>query len=139
MDYLIVSKGDNEMIETIDLQAGILIRYTSGLNSENYVAAKQSGLQIKFSIVLIEGTYYIGINGEHLVDYKKFVTFKNIEQDNTREHPSVRIRWGQGECIVLNMCDTELMNVMIHKIQDVMKSKIGVMYTAMYYIKKILI
>jgi hypothetical protein len=65
-------------LETVEISDGILIRHTSGINCENYIIAHQTNGQVRFSIFKIDGVWFISINGEHVIDYKKFADITSI-------------------------------------------------------------
>jgi hypothetical protein len=138
MDYLYINKADgvcSDSIEIIEMGDNILLRHTTGVNSENYILAQQNGLQVKFSVVDIEGMYYVSINNEHVLDYKKFMLFecvKNIGRDTV-------IEYVYTDDIVIKNCNVFLIHKMIDILQDNLKKKIGMFYNIKYYMKSILV
>lgn len=138
MDYLYINKtsGDyTDTIETIELGENVLSRHTSGYNSDNYTLAQQNGSQVKFSVVKIESMYYVSINNEYVLDYKKFMMFDRISYTGK----DTVIYYMYMPCIVVKGCDVSMVNKMISILQDNIKQKIGFLYNIKYYIKSILV
>lgn len=130
MDYLYVEKG--QVIETVEFCNQILVRYNSGINSENYTIIKPSGHKLVFAIIKLNDVYYISINNKHVVDYKKFSNIKSIISINDVvciENTSV------GK-IMIEECSLDLVQCMMEIIHTFVKSKIGLMYHIKYFVNR---
>lgn len=112
MDYLIIDeiknkKGQNitQIKETHDT---LIIKQYTGINSDNFVIKKANGNVLNFSFFKLNGIFYININNEHILDYKKFTKIQLISCIEEGFTESVKINnLFFGEIIIKN-CDTEI-------------------------------
>ena len=78
-EYLIIdtgvtSSGDTiSKIRSFDDNGKIFIKQYSGVNTDNFVISKADGKKVSFSFFTTNGIYYINLNGEHIMDYNKFI------------------------------------------------------------------
>lgn len=134
-EYLIVNqyvtKDGDTKLEYGNYDGKILFRQTIGLNSDVYILNNHN-YELKFSISKINNVYYININGQHLIDYKKF-TIETITDSILTG--SVKITGIFGEIIIEN-CDTILFKKMLKIIDEILKPKMHFFYNLSYYSKR---
>lgn len=125
-----LSKKGEDITEFRELDGKIVIKYFTGVNTENYILKKHNK-KIEFSFFKINGIYYVNINGNHIIDYKKF---SNGIQQISNLSDSVIIRnYYFGE-ILLNNCDAELVYKALQIMKDWIKGKNSFLKNIWYYI-----
>lgn len=124
-EYLLIDsfknkKGD-DTTEFQECDGRMIIKQYSGINTENFVVKKMDGKQLKFSFFKINGIHYIDINGEHIIDYKRFVHIQQIS--NVKDLDGVKIKNSIVGDIVIHNCDTEIFRKSLDVMQRHMKIK----------------
>lgn len=99
-------KHDNIITEFIETDGKILIKHFNGVNTDNYILKKSSGKRLQFSLFKLNGIYYVNINGEHIIDYRKFINIQSII--NNSENNSICIKNIYIGKLTIQECDTEL-------------------------------
>lgn len=132
IDYLKVDKSKNkkgeDTIQFKEYDGKLLIKQYSGINTDNFIIKKTEGLEIRFSFIKLNGIYYVSINGEHIIDYKRFVKIEQISKiENTEEQDKniekIKIKNTYIGDIIINNCDTELIQKALTIMTDYMKNK----------------
>jgi len=160
-DYLIVKNYKNnkgkKINEFIEYDGKLTIKYYNGINSKNFIITKEYigddnnkntecekhklislslislSLSLSFSISKLYNIYYININGDHLIDYKKFIKIQQISKIET-DIPSIKIKgYYFGEIIITN-CDTEIFHKALSIINDYMKKNKNIINDIIYFI-----
>lgn len=111
-NYLMIDqvKNNDEITELKEYLGKLIIKQYSGIGTDNFVIKKFDGKKISFSFFKINGIHYININGEHILDYRKFVNIQKISKieknDNTSD--SIEIRNSFIGNLVIHNCDIEI-------------------------------
>jgi hypothetical protein len=122
-EYLLIdkiqnNKGEN-MMELKECEGKLIIKQYSGINTDNFVIKKLDGKKISFSFFKINGIFYVNINGEHIIDYKKFVNIQQVsKQENNIQVKNTFI----GDIIIYN-CDVEIFSKSLSIMNKFMKNK----------------
>jgi hypothetical protein len=121
-------ENDNKVITNDENK--IIIRHYSGINTENFQLKKANGKRIQFSIFKLNGMYYVNINGEHIMDYRRFISIQSITNDNT----DVKIQNVYiGELKIVN-CDIDLVKKSLIIMAEWMKKNVSWLNYIMYVI-----
>lgn len=129
VDKHVTRKGE-DITELREKDGKIVIKHFSGINTDNYVLKKQNKT-ITFSFFKINGIYYVNINGNHIIDYKKFA--KGIQQISNLTDCVIIRNYYFGE-IVLQDCDAELVYKALNIMKDWIKEKTSFLNNILYYI-----
>lgn len=134
-NYLIIDKSKNkkgeETTEFKEHDGKLLIKQYSGINTDNFVIKKIDGKKFNFSFFKLNGIYYININGDHIIDYKRF---RNIQQISKIDETSIKIKnLHIGEIIIEN-CDTEIFKRGLLIMTDYMKTKSNYIHDFMSFV-----
>lgn len=117
-DYLIVdnhiTKNGKVTTESKECDGKILVKQFTGVNSENFIVKKVNGKELAFSFCKLNGVYYVNLNGQHMIDYKKFVNIQSVCNCND----DVRLKNVYVGEIVLQNCDVEI----FHRALEVMNA-----------------
>lgn len=111
-NYLMIDqvKNNDEITELKEYLGKLIIKQYSGIGTDNFVIKKFDGKKISFSFFKINGIHYININGEHILDYRKFVNIQKISKiekdDNTSD--SIEIKNSFIGNLVIHNCDIEI-------------------------------
>lgn len=126
-DYLLINKFTNkkgeESTKLEEYEGALIIKQYSGINTDNFIIKKFDGKKINFSFFKVNGIYYININGEHMIDYKRFVNIQqisNIEIDNKQAIKLKNLHIGD---IIIYNCDTEIFQKALTVMDNYMKNK----------------
>jgi hypothetical protein len=137
-NYLVIDKYKNKRGEdTTELkehEGKLIIKQYSGINSDNFVIKKFDGKKISFSFFKLNGIYYVSINGDHIIDYKKFVNIQQIskiEQDNI---VAVKIKNAYIGDITINNCDPEIFHKALNVMSNYMKNKSSYVSDLMHFV-----
>ena len=112
--YLMIDKvKNNRGEETTELKehlGKLIIKQYSGIGTDNFVIKKFDGKKINFSFFKLNGIHYININGEHILDYRKFVNIQQIskieKEDGTSDN--IQIKNSFIGNIIIHNCDIEI-------------------------------
>lgn len=140
-----ISKRGEEITEFREVDGKILIKHFTGVNTDNYILKKYVTnnedtyvMKIEFSFFQINGIYYININGNHIIDYKKFSKgiqqISNVKSLSDELSCNVIIRNCYFGEIILQNCDTELVYKMLNVMKDWIKGKNSFFKNLLYYI-----
>ena len=133
-DYLLIDKTQNKkgenMTELKECEGKLIIKQFSGINTDNFVIKKSDGKKISFSFFKINGIYYVNINGEHIIDYRRFV---NIQQISKHEESNVKIKNAFIGDIIINNCDVEMFSKSLSTMNKYMKHKTNYYTDFMYF------
>lgn len=81
-DYSVITKNDNDSnLTEFKMEDKCLIKQYIGNNTENFILKKDNYI-IKFGFFKINGTYYVNINGENIINYNRFACIDRIEYEN---------------------------------------------------------
>lgn len=108
----------------------IIIRHFSGINTENFQLKKANGKKIQFNIFKLNGIYYVNINGEHMMDYRKFINIQSIINDND----DVKIQNVYIGEIKIENCDIDLVKKALVVMAEWMKKNVSWLNYIMYII-----
>jgi hypothetical protein len=132
-EYLIVDNHLSEngnITEFKECDGKILIKEFSGLNSDNFIIKKYNKKKLEFSFFKINGTYYVNINGHHIIDYKRFINIQKISktgEDVKISNPFI------GDIILYN-CDVDMVHKALTIMSDWIKSRTSIFKDLMYII-----
>ncbi len=131
-NYLIIDKYKNkrgeDTTEFKEHEGKLIIKQFSGINSDNFVIKKSNGKKLSFSFFKLNGIYYINLNSDHIIDYKKFI---NIQQISNLEQ-SIKIKNSYIGDIIIDNCDTEIFHKALNLMANYMKNKTTYMSDIMY-------
>jgi hypothetical protein len=110
----------------------LIIKQFSGINTDNFIISKIDGKKLSFGFFIINGIYYININGEHIIDYNKFINFKKFSYNTTENHLKIsNSHFGE---MILHNCDVDIFNKALSEMSDYMKNKTSILSNLFYYI-----
>jgi hypothetical protein len=127
--FLLVDKLDTTT-EIKECDKNIIVKHYTGINTDNFVIKKMDGKRLTFSFFKINGIYYVNLNGDHIIDYKRFTSIQFISKvtdDSIRIKNSVL-----GEIIIQN-CDTELFQKALNVMSKHMKTKSSYFSDLLYF------
>jgi hypothetical protein len=125
-NYLMIDKVKNndEITELKEHLGKLIIKQYSGVGTDNFVIKKFDGKKISFSFFKLNGIHYISINGEHILDYRKFVNIQKIskieKEDGTSN--SIEIRNSFIGNLVIHNCDIEIFKKALDVMNTYMKN-----------------
>jgi len=133
-DYLLIDKTQNKKGENLtelkECEGKLIIKQYSGINTNNFTIKKADGKKIGFSFFKINGIYYVNINGEHIIDYKRFV---NIQQISKNDENSIKIKNAFIGDIIINNCDVEMFSKSLNIMNKYIKHKNNYYNDLMYF------
>lgn len=139
-NYLVIDKYKNKRGEdTTELkehEGKLIIKQYSGINSDNFIIKKYDGKKISFSFFKLNGIYYININGEHIIDYKKFINIQQIskiEQDDEKVS-SIKVKNAYIGDIMIHNCDPEIFQKALSVMSNYMKNKSSYVSDLMHFV-----
>ena len=133
IDHFKDKHGEN-LTEFKEHEGKLIIKQYSGINSDNFIIKKYDGKKIAFSFFKLNGIYYVNINGDHIIDYRKFVNIQQIskiEQDNIS---AVKIKNTYIGDIIINNCDPEIFHKALNVMSNYMKNKSNYVSDLMYFV-----
>ena len=137
-NYLVIDKYNNkkgeETTELKEHEGKLIIKQYSGINSDNFVIKKFDGKKISFSFFKLNGIHYISINGDHIIDYKRFINIQQIskiESDRPTTTPitaitqctSIKVKNSHIGDIIIHNCDPEIFQKALNVMSTYMKNK----------------
>ena len=137
-DYMIIDTRRNDTGETIskivsfDDHGKIIIKQYSGINTDNFVITKHDGKKISFSFFTMNGIYYINLNGEHVMDYYKFINIKKISYNITDN--TLKISHHHFGDIYIQNCDVDVFKKALLEMNTWIKNKKSMWSNILYYI-----
>ena len=133
-DYLLIDKMQNKkgdiVTELKECEGKLIIKQYSGINTDNFIIKKADGKKIAFSFFKINGIYYVNINGEHIIDYKRFV---NIQQISKHDNNSIKVKNSFIGDIIITNCDVEMFSKSLSTMNKYMKHKTTYYTDFMYF------
>ena len=114
----------------------LYIKQSSGINTENFTIFKLEKnpgqtLQLSFSVFYLNGIYYISLNNEHIIDYKKFISIEKLSYDSQLNILKVT-NSHYGDLYIKN-CDLDIFNKSLLELNKYMKDKTNFLYNISYY------
>ena len=138
-DYLIIdtkitNNGSISEIQSFEHNntTKLTIKQYSGINIDNFVISNNNGKKISFGFFTINGIYYINLNGEHIIDYYKFIQIKKISYD--AKDNCLKITNSHLGDIYLPNCDTDIFKKALSEMNKWMKNKHSILTSLYYYI-----
>lgn len=137
-DYLIIDTSLNNAGDTIskiqsfDDNGKIIIKQYSGVNTDNFIISKMDNKKISFSFFVMNGIYYINLNGEHIMDYNKFIDIKKFSYNQNENCLKITNRHF-GDIFIHN-CDVDIFKKALSEMNIWMKNKRSVISNLLYYI-----
>jgi len=137
-NYLVIDKFKNKKGEdTTELkehEGKLIIKQYSGINSDNFIIKKYDGKKIAFSFFKINGIYYVSINGDHIIDYKKFINIQQISKIEQDDIQSIKIRNMYIGDIIIQNCDPEIFQKALSVMANYMKNKSSYISDLLHFI-----
>jgi len=140
-NYLVIDKYKNkrgeDMTELKEHEGKLIIKQYSGINTDNFVIKKFDGKKITFSFCKLNGIYYISINGDHIIDYKKFINIQQIskiENENDVTKNSIKIKNIHVGDIIIHNCDIEIVQKALTIMSTYMKNKTNYVSDFMHFL-----
>lgn len=137
-DYLIIdtkitTNGHISQIQSFEKNetTKLTIKQYSGINTDNFIIYSNNGKKISFGFFSINGIYYINLNGEHIIDYYKFIQIKKISYDSNEN--CLKISNNQLGDIYIPNCDTDVFAKALSEMNRWMKNKYSMM-SSLYYL-----
>ncbi len=137
-EYLIIDTGVTSSGDTISKIRGfddngkIFIKQYSGVNTDNFVISKADGKKVSFSFFTTNGIYYINLNGEHIMDYNKFINIKKFSYNTTENY--LKISNNHFGDIYVHNCDVDIFKKALIEMASWMKNKTSFVSNLLYYI-----
>jgi hypothetical protein len=116
-DYIIIENRDNTT-GLFEFDNNIVIKHFFGVQSENFILMRGSK-RLKFSIIKLNGSFYINLNGEHIIEYTKFISISYL--NNIDNNVKIKSKYF-GELIIEN-CDIHLVTKSIEIITRELKNR----------------
>lgn len=127
IDYLVIEKYKNkkgeETTELKEHDGTLIIKQYYGINSDNFIIKKIDTIKKKlcFSFFKLNGIYYVSINGEHIIDYKRFIKIEQISKVQDTNH--IKLKNSHIGEIILYNCDTDILQKALKVMDIYIKSK----------------
>lgn len=114
-------KNGDISTHVIESDGDLIVKQYSGINTntENFIVEKKDGKKLDFAFFKINGLYYININNQHIIDYKKFINIQYITTDD--EHLKIKNN-SIGEISIPN-CDLDIIQKALSIMNNHMKKK----------------
>lgn len=123
-----LDKNGGVSTHIIEEDDNIIVKQYTGVNTENFIIEKKNNKKIDFAFFKLNGIYYININNQHIIDYKKFINIQQI----SNEQDSVIIKNNSiGELIIPN-CDLDIIHKSLSIMSNYMKKK-SYWFSELYY------
>jgi hypothetical protein len=137
--YLVIDKVKNkkggDTTEFKECEDRLIIKQFSGLNSDNFVIKKLDGKKLSFSFFNINGIYYVNINGDHIIDYRRFICIQQISKIKEGDQTILKVKNGYIGDIMLYNCDPEIFKRSLDIMAKYMKNKNkGLLSNIMYFV-----
>ena len=137
-EYLIIdtslnNSGDTiSKIQSFEDNGKIIIKQYYGVNTDNFIISKLDDKKISFSFFVMNSIYYINLNGEHIMDYNKFVDIKKFSYNVDNNYLKISNRHF-GDIYVYN-CDVDIFKKALSEMDKWMKKKRSLFSDLIYYI-----
>lgn len=141
-NYLVIDKHKNkrgeETTEFKEHDGKLIIKQYSGINSDNFVIKKFDGKKIAFSFFKLNGIHYISINGDHIIDYKRFVNIQQVSKieitgNDAATTSSIKVKNGYIGDILIHNCDPEIFQKALNVMSKYMKNKTNYVSDFMHF------
>jgi hypothetical protein len=130
----IKNKRGEDTAEFKECDGRLIIKQYSGINTDNFIIKKSDGKKLNFTFFKINGIYYININGDHIIDYRRFINIQQISKMNTAENiESVILKNAHVGDIIINNCDPEMFQKALSIMSRHMKNKNSYYNDIMYF------
>lgn len=137
-NYLVIDKHKNkkgeETTEFKEYDGKLIIKQYSGINCDNFVIKKFDGKKMAFSFFKLNGIHYISINGDHIIDYKRFINIQQVSKLENSDIPTITIKNRYIGDIIIYNCDTEIFHKSLNVMSKYMKNKQSVVSDFMHFI-----
>jgi hypothetical protein len=133
-DFLIVDNkkiNDMEITNSKEKLGEIIFKQYSGLNTENFLFRKSNDKILHISLFKLNGINYININGEHIIDYKRF---KNIQCISQIDDDTIVIKNSYIGQLKIKKCDVEMFKKALFILAEWMKKKSSFFGDLFYYL-----
>lgn len=124
-EYLLIDtfkdKRGEDTTEFQECDGRMITKQYSGINTDNFIVKKIDGKQLKFSFFKLNGIHYVDINGEHIVDYKRFVNIQQVSK--VKEVDGIKVKNHMVGDITIPNCDTEIFKKSLDVMHRHMKHK----------------
>lgn len=134
--YLVIdthrTKKGTLLSECRETDGKLIVQHFSGINCDNYIVKKQCGKKLHYSFFKMNGIYYVSLNGEHIVDYKKFCDGLMHVSNQGSSVVVTNTFFGK---ITLIDCDTDIIYKSLQLMKQWMKGKTNFFSNILYYIK----
>jgi hypothetical protein len=144
-NYTLVDKIKNkkgeDTTEFKECDGRLIIKQYSGTNTDNFVIKKMDGKRLNFAFFKINGIYYVNINGEHIIDYRRFISIQQISKletenedtDNEEKSSSIKVKNRYIGDLIIHNCDPEMFQKSLSIMQKHMKNKNSYYNDFMYF------
>lgn len=126
-NYLVIDKHKNkkgeDTTEFKEHDGKLIIKQYSGINSDNFIIKKFDGKKIAFSFFKLNGIHYISINGDHIIEYKRFICIQQVSKIEESDIPTIKIKNGYVGDILIYNCDAEIFQKALNVMSKYMKNK----------------
>jgi hypothetical protein len=129
-----IEQNGNVTTEFKHCDGKLLIKQFSGTNCENYIVKKYNGRKIEFSLFKLNGVYYVNLNGNHIIDYRKFTNIQYLS--NIEIHEKMSVKLGNpyvGEILIEN-CDVDVIHKSLEIMSEWMRKKASWFGDFMYFV-----
>ena len=125
-NYLLVDKFKNkrgeDTTEFRECEGKLIIKQYAGINTDNFVIKKIDGKKLSFAFFKINGIYYVNLNGEHIIDYKKFISIQQISKLD-EDDDAIKIKNNYIGDMIIHNCDPEMFQKSLQIMSKHMKGK----------------
>ncbi len=129
-----LSKSGEVTTEFKETDGKMIIKQFAGVSTDNFIVKKYNGRKLEFSFFKLNGVYYVSLNGQHIVDYRKFVHIQYVSNIISGDCTDVKLKNPYFGEIVLTNCDAEVMQKSLEVMSNWMKSKRWWFSDIVYYI-----
>jgi hypothetical protein len=131
--YLLLDKSKNkrgeDTTEFKECEGHLIIKHFTGINTDNFIIKKLDGKKLCFSFFKVNGVHYVNINGEHIIDYKRFTSIQFITKLSDSSIKIINTFIGE---LILENCDTEMFQKALSIMSKHMKGKSSYFGDLMY-------
>lgn len=113
-------QSDGDVTEFRECDGKVLVKHFASGNSEYFVIKKNNGKRLTFSFIKLHGIYYITLNGNHMMDYKKF---SRGTQSVVNNGDNVIIKNIFEGDITIENCDMEIVQKSLTVMSEWMKKR----------------
>lgn len=133
MDYLKVDVDQKGEVttETKESDGKIIVKHCSGINSENFLVQKRgTSKKLEFCMIKLNTLYYIILNGNHMMDYRKFTKIQSVENVGD----DVKLKTLYFGDIILKNCDVDIITKTLYILSEWVKKKSRWYHEILYFL-----